>query len=185
MTYTFPKLHSIHTIAFDFDGVFTDNKVFVDKHGVEFVQCDRGDGLGFDILRAYIALNRINISLMVVTKERNTVAKARMNKLKVPCWGGVVNKKNFIDEYFKQNYKGVDDPYERFIYLGNDLNDYQIMKRAGYSYAPIDAHSRIKDIASHVFNQPGGNGFVRVFIESIIGLDLLTNGELDELISYS
>ena len=44
-----PDWRDLHTIVFDFDGVFTDNKVWVDQNGVESVRCDRGDGLGFDI----------------------------------------------------------------------------------------------------------------------------------------
>ena len=46
-----PEWRSIHTLVFDFDGIFTDNKVFVDQDGKESVRCDRADGLAFDILR--------------------------------------------------------------------------------------------------------------------------------------
>jgi 3-deoxy-D-manno-octulosonate 8-phosphate phosphatase KdsC-like HAD superfamily phosphatase len=47
---TLPELKNIHTIVFDFDGVFTNNKVWVDEDGKETVRCDRSDGLGFDLL---------------------------------------------------------------------------------------------------------------------------------------
>ena len=40
---------NIHTIIFDFDGVFTDNKVYISENGKESVRCDRGDGLAFDM----------------------------------------------------------------------------------------------------------------------------------------
>ena len=72
--------------------------------------------------------------------------------------------------------------YKNFIYLGNDLNDYSVMKKAGYSYATFDAHDTIKEVASYVFKEHGGNGFVRAFIEKIIGFEKLTKlnkGELD------
>ena len=51
-----PDWRSVHTIVFDFDGVFTDNKVWTDQNGQESVCCDRGDGLAFDILRKFIDL---------------------------------------------------------------------------------------------------------------------------------
>jgi 3-deoxy-D-manno-octulosonate 8-phosphate phosphatase (KDO 8-P phosphatase) len=48
-----PSVNEIHTIVFDFDGVFTNNKVWVDQDGRESVCCDRSDGLAFDILRIF------------------------------------------------------------------------------------------------------------------------------------
>ena len=47
------KWKDFHTLIFDFDGVFTNNKVYVDEIGKEFVKCDRSDGLAFDILRKF------------------------------------------------------------------------------------------------------------------------------------
>ena len=49
-----PKWFETHTIIFDFDGVFTDNKVTIREDGLEEVSCNRGDGLAFDILRKFI-----------------------------------------------------------------------------------------------------------------------------------
>jgi len=46
-----PGPADLHTIVFDFDGVFTDNKVWVDRDGRESVRCDRADGLALDFLR--------------------------------------------------------------------------------------------------------------------------------------
>ena len=48
------KWKDFHTLIFDFDGVFTNNKVYVDEIGKEFVKCDRSDGLAFDILRKFL-----------------------------------------------------------------------------------------------------------------------------------
>ena len=46
-----------HTLVFDFDGVFTNNKVYVNEKGIESIICDRGDGLGLNILKKFINLN--------------------------------------------------------------------------------------------------------------------------------
>ena len=48
-----PNWRDINTIIFDFDGVFTNNKVYVDQNGAESICCDRSDGLGIDILRKF------------------------------------------------------------------------------------------------------------------------------------
>ena len=49
-----PNFENIHTIIFDFDGVFTDNKVLVSQDGSEFVSCSKEDSLGLDILKNLI-----------------------------------------------------------------------------------------------------------------------------------
>ena len=54
MTRNIPNLENFHTLVFDFDGVFTDNKVYIDQDGKESVSCTRSDGLGLDIIRKYI-----------------------------------------------------------------------------------------------------------------------------------
>ena len=52
-------IEEIHTIIFDFDGVFTDNKVYIDKSGNELVKCDRSDGFAFDLLRRFLKLTNL------------------------------------------------------------------------------------------------------------------------------
>ena len=67
----------IELIVFDFDGVFTDNKVFVDQQGNESVRCSRSDGLAFDLLRFYIKKFNINCSFFILSTEINAVVKKR------------------------------------------------------------------------------------------------------------
>ena len=64
-----PPLAAIHTVAFDFDGVFTDNKVWVDQDGRESVRCDRGDGLAFDLVRAFQLRGKLNAEFLILSKE--------------------------------------------------------------------------------------------------------------------
>ena len=67
-----PKL-----IVFDFDGVFTDNLVYVLEDGREMVRCSREDSLGVDALKAR------KIPMMILSTETNPVVAARAKKLKV------------------------------------------------------------------------------------------------------
>ena len=178
-----PKLSNIHTIVFDFDGVFTDNKVWVDQDGHESVRCDRGDGLAFDMIRAFQQQGKLNAEIFILSKEPNPVVLSRAQKLQLECRHGVSDKLRFMNEYFKSRFPEKNDSFNGLIYLGNDLNDLPIMRRAGYAVAPADAHIMVRDIAHLVMEQRGGEGFVRAFIELLLNINKLTEEKIDELIS--
>jgi 3-deoxy-D-manno-octulosonate 8-phosphate phosphatase (KDO 8-P phosphatase) len=177
-------LSQIHTVVFDFDGVFTNNKVIVNQDGSESVICDRADGLAFDFVRYYLKHYSLNMDFFILSKEKNLVVNKRAEKIGVPVKQGISDKLKFIDFYFAENKKiHLDNPYSGLVYVGNDLNDYFVMKKAQYSIAPSDAHPRIKEIASLVLPQKGGEGFVRAFIEQFFSINSLCEEELYELIS--
>jgi 3-deoxy-D-manno-octulosonate 8-phosphate phosphatase (KDO 8-P phosphatase) len=175
-------LSNIHTIAFDFDGVFTENKVWVDQDGKESVRCDRADGLAFDLLRALQRQDKLQFNIFILSKETNPVVLARAKKLKLPCHHGIGNKVSFMRDYLNQQ-DSLDNPFDGLIYLGNDLNDLPLMSLAGYAVTPKDAHPMVREVADLVLTKRGGEGCVREFIEYLIGIDLLTKDELHELIS--
>ncbi|WP_096176016.1 HAD family hydrolase [Cohaesibacter sp. ES.047] len=179
-----PSLKAVHTIVFDFDGVFTDNKVSVDQEGRETVRCDRGDGLAFDLVRAFIAAGWLNAELFVLSKESNPVVQARCRKLKIECKQSIGDKLSFLEGYFADRMPDATSPFEGLVYLGNDLNDLPVMRRAGCAIAPSDAHPRVIRVAHHVLPQQGGNGFVRATIERLLGIDNLSEEKLDELVSH-
>jgi len=133
----FPDWKDIHTIVFDFDGVFTDNKVWVDQNGVESVQCDRGDGLGFDLLRNFIKTNKWSLNYFILSKEENPVVSVRAKKLQIDCVQSTPNKADYLANYLYENNLRA----EGLVYLGNDLNDLAAMRIAGFSVAPSDAHA--------------------------------------------
>ena len=60
---------SVHTLIFDFDGVFTDNSVYINESGQESVVCDRRDGLGINLLRAYCHNESHDMRLLILSKE--------------------------------------------------------------------------------------------------------------------
>jgi len=178
-----PEISDIHTIAFDFDGVFTDNKVWVDQDGREMVRCDRGDGLGFDFMRTYQRLGKIDIEMFIISKEKNPVVLSRAKKLQLKCYHGVSDKRDFVSKYLAERFPNKPDAYSGFMYMGNDINDLPLMRDAGFSVAPADSHPMIKKIASLVLDTNGGEGCVRDFIEMLLRINSLTDGEIDELIS--
>jgi len=177
------KFSSIHTIVFDFDGVFTDNKVYLDSLGHEFAVCDRSDGLGIAILKKFIEKGNLDIDYFVLSTESNPIVVARSKKLGLQCFHNIGDKSEFIRNYFKDKGVALEMGLSHLLYLGNDLNDLGVMARARYGLAPADAHPRIKKIAHRVYSQKGGCGFVRAVIEDVLDLNNLTEEKILELVS--
>lgn len=177
---SWPALCKIHTIVFDFDGVFTDNKVYVAADGTELVRCDRGDGLGIDMLRAAQQRGLLRAEVFVVSKERNPVTEARVRKLGLACHQACDDKLALIEKQLTAAQRAFDG----LIYVGNDLNDLPVIRHAGFSVAPADAHERVRLAVSAVLSQTGGNGFVRAFIERLLDIENLTTEELHELVHH-
>ena len=176
----FPDWNDVHTIVFDFDGVFTDNKVWIDQNGVESVCCDRGDGLGFDLLRAFKEINNWVLNYFILSKEKNPVVSVRAEKLQIDSIQSVCNKADFLANYLDENRLNS----EGLVYLGNDLNDLAAIRMAGFSVAPSDAHALILDQVDLVLPQKGGDAFVRGFIELLIGLENMSALKIVELTDF-
>lgn len=156
-------IRDLDLIVFDFDGVLTDNYVYVDQFGVESVKCSRSDGLAFDILR------KTNVKVIILSTETNKVVKERAQKLKVEAFNSEDNKETFLKQYCDENSISLD----RVLFIGNDLNDYNAMKISGYSLCPIDSHPEITKIASSVIDVEGGKGVIRYLVERNLGLNFL------------
>ncbi len=178
-----PAAESFHTVFFDFDGVFTDNLVYVFEDGREAVRCDRGDGLAIDWLRRYAERRTPPLALGILSTERNAVVAARASKLRLRYMQAVGDKLQCVIEYWARERPADPDPFKGLLYAGNDLNDLALIRRAGFSVAPIDADPRVLAAASAVLPQHGGRGFVRALVERLLRLDGLSGGQLDELVS--
>ena len=145
----FPK--SLKLVVFDFDGVFTDNRVLVREDGSESVWCSRADGLGIERLSAK------GIPMMVLSTEANRVVSARARKLGLPCRQGVADKLRALKAFLKKRRISPDD----VIYLGNDVNDMKCMEWVGCGVAVKDADPLVLSHAKIVLQKKGGKGAVR------------------------
>ena len=178
-----PKWIDVQTIIFDFDGIFTNNKVFVRDDGRETILCSRGDGLGIKILNAFIKKNNWDLDYFILSKEKNNVVKARAKKLNIKCHSGIDNKMEFILNFAKQKNLDVNRFKKGLIYLGNDLNDLEAIRFAEFSVVPKDSHHLIKKYASKVIDVNGGDDFVRKFIEELILLEDFDPNEIINLLT--
>ena len=138
-------------MVFDFDGVFTDNTVWSDEHGGEWVRCSRSDGLGLAKLR------ELTIPNWVLSTEQHPVVSRRCAKLKIPCRQGLDDKAAELQRLASE--LGV--PLSAVGYLGNDINDSACLRLAGVPIVVQDAHPDVVPLARFQTQRAGGFGAVR------------------------
>ena len=151
------NLNRIKAVIFDFDGVFTDNRVIISEDGKESVICNRSDGIGLNLLR------ELNIQILIISSEKNPVVKMRAKKLNIPVINGVSNKAEELIKFSKSENINI----KNIAFLGNDINDAECMKKVGFPVAVKDAYDDIKLISLFVLDKKGGDGAVRELCDLI------------------
>jgi YrbI family 3-deoxy-D-manno-octulosonate 8-phosphate phosphatase len=144
-------------IVFDFDGVMTDDRVYVDENGTETVACSRADGFGVEMLRMR------NIPMAVISRERNPVVERRCGKLGLECLQARDDKPaalRALCERWGASLSGI-------IYVGNDVADIACLEAAGLGVAVADAHVDARATADLVLTHRGGYGAVRELCELV------------------
>jgi len=144
-------------VVFDFDGVFTDNRVIVSESGEESVICSRGDGMGI------ARLKKLGIPTVVLSSETNAVVAARCKKLGIECVTGLKGKLQRLHHWAET--QGVD--LSEAVYLGNDVNDIECLKEVGYGVAVGDAHDSVLPYANIKLAASGGQHAVRELVDLI------------------
>jgi len=153
----FPE--KIALVLMDFDGVMTDDRVWVDETGHEMVAANRGDGLGISLVK-----KKLGIEMIVISREINPVVARRCEKLRIPYYQGVDNKGELVDTILAEKKLSCD----KVAYIGNDVNDLECFERVGFRAAPADAHTAVKQKADLILQKRGGKGAVREFCDLLI-----------------
>lgn len=153
------SLEQLDLIVYDFDGVMTDNRVFVMEDGREAVCANRADGLGIDMLRA------AGLRQFMISTETNAVVAARARKLGLDVVQGCSDKAAALARFCRDH--SVELP--RVAYVGNDTNDLEAMFMVGVAVAPADAHPKIIAMADLVTQTRGGEGVIRELADCILG----------------
>jgi YrbI family 3-deoxy-D-manno-octulosonate 8-phosphate phosphatase len=148
----------VQLVVFDFDGVMTDDRVWVDENGHELVAANRRDGLGLELLR------RAGFELLVLSKETNPVVTARCAKLGVPVIQGVDDKPVVLKRILAE--RRIDS--RRVVYLGNDINDVPCFELVGCAVVVADAHPSALRRADLVLQACGGYGAVRELCDLLL-----------------
>jgi len=179
----YPTLSELSFIVFDFDGVFTDNRVNVNSLGHESVSCNRGDGLAIRMLNRAIAITNSSVCPFILSTESNPVVAYRSSKMNLNCFQGIDNKYHFLQNHYSGSSLGTDVCWSRTLYVGNDLNDLQCIQAAGFSVCPSDSHYLVKSHSSIVNQRPGGDLLVRSVVEEVLRLSDLSSIQLSSLLT--
>jgi 3-deoxy-D-manno-octulosonate 8-phosphate phosphatase (KDO 8-P phosphatase) len=144
-------LKTISLVAFDFDGVFTDNTVYLSQEGIESVRCWRGDGIGIS------RLHSIGVHTVILSTEINPVVTVRARKIRTECRQGLDDKATAVKEVCQS--LGISPKQAAFV--GNDVNDIPALETVGLPIAVFDAHPEILPHVLYRTGSAGGQGAVR------------------------
>ncbi len=153
------KLQKIKAVVFDFDGVFTDDSVYVDEHGCESVRCSRSDGMGISLLKEHT-----NLKLSVISSEKNSCVLMRCQKLGLAVVNNVSSKIKAISKFALANNLELNE----ICFCGNDVNDTSVLGHVGMIVSPANAIPALKDASDLVLTKAGGHGFVREFCDLLL-----------------
>ena len=147
----------IKLIAYDFDGVMTDNKALILPNGDEAVFINRSDGLAIEKIKS------LGILQVIISTEKNSIVLRRAKKLNINAINGVNNKLEVLKNYLSKKKIMLNE----VAFIGNDLNDYDVMQKVGIKISPRNGSNEILKIADYITSVNGGEGVVREIYDKI------------------
>lgn len=154
-----PKL-----ILTDIDGVWTDGGMYYDATNVELKEFNTYDSAG--VLFAH----NLHIPVGIITGENTQIVQRRADKLKVDyCYLGVKDKLSIVQNLCKE----LSITLSQVAYIGDDLNDMDVLSKVGFAGVPVSAPEYVKQLANVPLSKKGGEGVFREFVEVIIGEERL------------
>lgn len=153
----------VKLLIMDVDGTLTDGKIYIGSSGEVMKAFDIKDGYGIhNILPQY------GIVPVIITGRTSAIVECRAKELGiVHLYQGVADKAKCVHDISQ----ALNVPFEQIACMGDDLNDFPMMRFSGIRGCPSDAADRIKSICDYVCKAPGGHGAVREFIEWLVQND--------------
>ena len=148
----------IKTVLTDVDGVLTDGGMYYSKDGDVMKKFHARDGMGISLLR------KNDILTVIVTKEKTKMVKKWAKKMNAKLFDGVLNKEEILEKICTQ-YDVF--PYE-IAYIGDDVNDVNLLKLVGLGVVPKDGNQIAKKSSNYISKTIGGKGVFREVAELIL-----------------
>jgi YrbI family 3-deoxy-D-manno-octulosonate 8-phosphate phosphatase len=154
------KISRIQLVLTDNDGVLTDAGVYYSERGEELKKYSIRDGMGVARLRSLV-----QVETGIITGENSIPVKKRAEKLKISeLHLGIQDKLAIFHQILNRQILSKDN----IAYIGDDVNDLEVLQEAGLSACPSDALHLVKDKVDYVCTAAGGHGAFREFAELII-----------------
>jgi 3-deoxy-D-manno-octulosonate 8-phosphate phosphatase (KDO 8-P phosphatase) len=147
----------VRLLGIDFDGVMTDNSVYVFEDGREAVRCSRFEGYG--LRRAASA----GVHCLILSTEENQIVTRRANKLKIECIQNCHDKVDAFAILLKKRGLSMDQA----AFIGNDVNDLELLNLVGLPVIVADAHEALSELSFFRTRRKGGDGAVRELCDAI------------------
>lgn len=152
-------LKEVNTFIFDYDGVLTNGIVVLMETGEHLRTANVKDGYAIQLAA------RKGYKVAIITGGYSKTVETRFKDLSVTdVFIGAKNKMKIFKEYIEEyelNPKTV-------LYMGDDIPDYEVMKKVGVPTCPADAAEEIKSISKYISHYKGGEGCVREIIEQVL-----------------
>ena len=157
------KCKKIKLLVTDVDGVLTDGGMYYSNNGEYLKKFHTRDGMGIELLLKY------RIKTIAITKEDSEIVKTRMKKINVEkLYSGITQKETELENICRE----FEVNPSQIAYIGDDVNDIELMKKVGFSASPNDGIAQVKRIADYVCKTNGGDGVLREVADLIISTNL-------------
>jgi YrbI family 3-deoxy-D-manno-octulosonate 8-phosphate phosphatase len=153
------KLSKIKLVAMDVDGTLTDKGVFYSSDGLAMKRFDVNDGMGIRLL------HQSNIETIILTSDDSDIPAKRADKLKMKY--KIIGAERKITE-LNNLLTNIGHSLDEVAYIGDDINDIEVLKMCGVSACPNDAVKSVKEITDIILDNRGGYGAVREFADIIL-----------------
>tara|TARA_Y100000996_G_scaffold331663_1_gene267905 strand:+ start:1655 stop:2137 length:483 start_codon:yes stop_codon:yes gene_type:complete len=153
------NLKNIKIIATDVDGVLTDSGMYYSPSGDFLKKFHTRDGMGVTILQ------KIKIPTIIITKEKTKMVKMWAKKMNIAhLYDGVLNKAEILNKISKK----FDVSSSEICYLGDDINDLELLNKVGFSACPKDAVIQVRKSVDYICKSKGGEGVLREIADLIV-----------------
>jgi len=153
------KSKNIKILLTDVDGVLTDGGMYYTSTGDAMKKFHTRDGMGVNLLR------KSGIPTIIVTKEKTKMVRSWAKKMNVShIYDGILQKEKILKEICKK-YSVTSS---QIAYIGDDINDIELLKKVGFSVTPNDGILDAQNIVDYICKKKGGDGVLREVADIIL-----------------
>ncbi len=154
------KASRIKMLILDVDGTLTDGGIYIDANGVQAKKFNIRDGMGITLLQA------AGINVGIISHSRaQTILDERARMLGIQhVYSGKESKLEVLNRWTEE----LSVSLEEMAFIGDDVNDIEVIQHVGFSACPADAHFNVINVVDVVLQREGGKGCVREFIDRFL-----------------